>query len=226
MKETGEIAKALAAFQAEMPTVAKGKTADTGAYKYAYADLADVSAAAAPLLTKQGLAFSCCPRRTEAGWEARGILLHTSGQRLTASLPIGGNTAQALGSSLTYARRYLYGSMTGLVTEKDDDGAAASKAPAKKAARVKATPADDPWQDTPPREPGDRQVSGDQLKKIGAQMRELNITDRKAALLYVKDVIGREVESRNDLTRSEASKVIEALIKDAEQPFPSEEPGS
>lgn len=92
------------------------------------------------------------------------------------------------------------------------------------AERIKATPEDDPFYDQPPREPGDRQISKDQLKKLGAQMREAGITDREKALLYVSDVIGREVASRNDLTRSEASKVIEALTRDLEQPFPQEAP--
>ena len=221
MTETGEIAKALAAFQAEMPTVSKSKTADTGAYKYAYADLADVSAVAAPLLSKQGLAFSCCPRRTEAGWEARGILLHTSGQRLAASLPIGGNSAQALGSSLTYARRYLYGAMTGLVTEKDDDGAAASRrAPEQKADQLKALQIDEPWYDTPKRSGGDRQVTADQLKKMHATFSDLGITDREKRLLYANDVLGLEgdkaLTTSNDLSRSQASRVIEALVRDFE----------
>lgn len=91
------------------------------------------------------------------------------------------------------------------------------------AERVTSTPPDDPWQDAAPRDPGERQVSTEQLKKIGAQMRDLGMTDRDLALAYVKDVIGREVGSRNDLTRAEAHAVIEALIKDAEQPFPTGE---
>ena len=39
---------------------------------------------------------------------------------------------QGAGSALTYARRYALGCMTGLVTELDDDGNAASHAPAGK----------------------------------------------------------------------------------------------
>ena len=50
-----------------------------------------------------------------------------------------------------------------------------------------------------------------QIKKMGAQMRELGMSDRDIALAYVKDLIGREIESRSDLTREEASKVIDAL---------------
>ena len=53
-----------------------------------------------------------------------------------------------------------------------------------------------------------------QLAKIGAAMRDLHITDRDNALVYVSDVIGRTVESRSDLTKTEAGKVIEALDAD------------
>lgn len=126
------LAAALAEFQAEMPTVHKGKTATVptktgGSYKYTYADLADVTAAATPVLTKHGLSFSAQPRRTEQGdYELEGVLLHSSGERETGSLPIFGRTAQEIGSSLTYGRRYLLGCLTGIVTDDDDDAATAN----------------------------------------------------------------------------------------------------
>jgi len=84
------------------------------------------------------------------------------------------------------------------------------------AERVKATPPDDPWLDAPVVEPGARQVSKDQLKKMHASFGDLNITERDARLLYASDVVGRTLTSSNDLTRAEASRVIEALVKDAE----------
>jgi hypothetical protein len=129
----GSIEAALIAFQAEMPVVGKNQTAEIptkngGTYSYTYADLADVSAAAMPLLTRHGLAFTCCPRGTERGYELTGVLLHVSGGRIEGSLPLHGNTPQDIGSALTYARRYLLGCMTGIVTDNDDDGRAAQGA--------------------------------------------------------------------------------------------------
>jgi hypothetical protein len=123
----GSVEAALIAFQAEMPVVGKNQTATVpmkqgGSYSYTYADLADVTAAATPLLTRHGLAFSCCPRATERGYELVGVLLHVSGTRIEGALPLHGNTAQDIGSSLTYMRRYLLGCMTGIVTDNDDDG--------------------------------------------------------------------------------------------------------
>lgn len=133
------LASALVDFQAEMPTVAKGQTATIpgkdgrAGYSYKYADLADVSAAALPLLTKHGLAFTCQPRQTpNGGYELAGVLRHLDGETIEGALPLNGRTPQEMGSSLTYMRRYLLGCLTGLVTDEDDDGAGAqNSAPAK-----------------------------------------------------------------------------------------------
>ena len=56
-----------------------------------------------------------------------------------------------------------------------------------------------------------------QMKMMGALMREVGLSDRDAVLQYVSGVIGREVESRNDLTKPEAGKVIDALTELAAQ---------
>lgn len=122
-----DLETALAAFQAEMPTVNKGKTADTGKYRYKYADIADVTEAVMPLLSKHGLSFSVTPAAAGDGYEIVGILMHESQSgRLSGALPLFGRTSQEIGSSITYARRYLLGCLTGVVTDDDEDGAAAS----------------------------------------------------------------------------------------------------
>jgi hypothetical protein len=129
---TAKLAEALVAFQSEMPTVHKGKTATVptkagGQYRYTYADLADVSATATPLLVKHGLSFSARPRRVEDGsYEIAGVLRHISGEFDEGALPLYGRTAQEIGSSITYARRYLLGCMTGIVTDDDEDGQVAT----------------------------------------------------------------------------------------------------
>lgn len=68
----------------------------------------------------------------------------------------------------------------------------------------------------PPQDPD--AITAAQLKKIGAAMRELGITAREHALSYVADVIGHTVDSRNELSKDEASQVIEALTFDLQQP--------
>lgn len=129
----GSIEAALVAFQADMPVIPKTHTANVptkngGTYSYTYADLADVTAAVIPLLNRHGLVFSACPRGTDRGYELVGKLIHVSGATIEGSLPLHGNTPQDIGSALTYARRYLLGCMTGIVTEDDDDGASAQGA--------------------------------------------------------------------------------------------------
>lgn len=202
----GALAKALAAFQAEMPTVTKNHTAtvksDKGSYSYTYAGLADVSEAAMPLLAKHGLSFSTLP----SGQALVGMLLHESGESLTASLPINGATPQQIGSSLTYMRRYLLGCMTGVVTDDDDDGQQAQQA------ATKRKPAQRQQAATPP--PEGNEITAAQLAKIGALMNELGIKERAEALGYVASQVGRQVESRNDLSRSEAHTLIDALEAD------------
>lgn len=79
-----------------------------------------------------------------------------------------------------------------------------------------------PVEDDPEPEPEDQpdaaehdDVTSAQLKKIGTLMSMLGMTVRADALVYVNDVIGREVTSRNDLTKDEASRVIDSLERDA-----------
>lgn len=126
----GGLARALVAVQAALPVVQKSKTATVptrtgGSYSYTYADLADVTAAAMPLLTANGLAFTCLGRAGEKGYELVGTLLHVSGEKIEGSLPLHGNDAQAIGGAITYMRRYLLGCMIGIVTDDDADGRAA-----------------------------------------------------------------------------------------------------
>lgn len=61
------------------------------------------------------------------------------------------------------------------------------------------------------REPEPAGVTSAQLKKMGAAMREVGLTERQPALDFVAGAIGREVSSRNDLTKDEATRVIDAL---------------
>ena len=88
--------------------------------------------------------------------------------------------------------------------------------------RGEVAPAPKVASDAPPL-PGDEPdpdgITAAQLKKIGALMREAGITDRTEALDLVSSVIGRDIETRNDLTKSEAHTLIEHL-----EAVPSAEP--
>lgn len=88
------------------------------------------------------------------------------------------------------------------------------KATAKRAAAPEPPEPDaEPIAGTIEREDDGDQVTRLQLTKIAAQMGDLGITDRDEALAYVADVIERPIESRNELTRAEASRLIEHMAR-------------
>lgn len=127
----GSLAAALASFQAELPRIKKDRTATVptktgGQYSYDYADLSDVSAQVMPLLAKHGLSFTAFPTIFGASFVLRYELLHKSGERLGGEYPLGkiDTTPQAVGSAITYARRYCLCAVTGVAPDDDDDAAA------------------------------------------------------------------------------------------------------
>lgn len=144
-EQVNDLMVAFAEAQAEFPVIAKSKTAviEKGAtrYTYKYADLADVQRNINPVLKKHGLAFMTIP----TGGRLVGRLVHAStGQYVEGDLGIiapGEKTnVQALGSALTYERRYIMAAMLGLSLDEDDDGSAASDDAPR---RQRPAPADD-----------------------------------------------------------------------------------
>lgn len=128
------LAAALAKLQTQLPRIAKSETAKVvsqkGSYSYTYAGLADISAQVLPLLGAVGLAFTAKPTYDDNGrYVLLCRLLHVSGEfdEGVYLLPTSG-TPQALGSAITYGRRYLLCAMVGVAPEEDDDGAAAEAA--------------------------------------------------------------------------------------------------
>ncbi|HEY3559714.1 MAG TPA: hypothetical protein VGL05_19730 [Kribbella sp.] len=57
----------------------------------------------------------------------------------------------------------------------------------------------------------DEPITDAQTRKMAVAMKAAGITDRQDALDYVMSVIGRDVTSRKELTKTEASQVIDAL---------------
>lgn len=66
-------------------------------------------------------------------------------------------------------------------------------------------------------EPEPDAITQAQQRKMGALMREAGLTERGPAIAYVNSLIGREVESRNQLSKAEAGTVIDALEAEAQQ---------
>lgn len=95
-----------------------------------YADLGAVCELVKPVLAKYGLAWIQCPATIQDNSVTIvATLVHQSGGSIdySTSVPLGDKrTAQALGSAITYGRRYQMKAVFGLA-DRDDDGEAASK---------------------------------------------------------------------------------------------------
>jgi hypothetical protein len=122
------LATALAAFQAEMPHVGKGNSANAGTYTYSYADLADITKSVMPVMAKHGLSFSAKPTLNEDGkFVLEYVLRHAQGGRDVGQYPLPtSGTPQQVGSAISYARRYCFSAVTGVAPDEDDDGRAAA----------------------------------------------------------------------------------------------------
>lgn len=156
-----QIAAALAEAQGELEALTKGKAVEVKAkdggkgYSYKYADLAETLSVCRPKLSAHGIAILQPVVTENRGVEVSTILMHKSGQWVMAKplyMPTAGN-AQAIGSAITYARRYQLLPMVGLAPE-DDDGKQATdqsegwgdRKPAQRPARVpKPAPTADPF---------------------------------------------------------------------------------
>lgn len=123
-----EISKALAAVQAEMkPAI---NNAINPYFNSEYADYEAVKDAAQPYLTKNKLAVIHVPWVQDGRMYLECVVLHESGQWISGMYPVNPvkNDPQSIGAAVTYAKRYSFSAMVGVVTkDDDDDGNAATK---------------------------------------------------------------------------------------------------
>ncbi len=140
-----DLAAALAKAQSAMTAVGKANQvtikSDKGAYSYAYADLGAVLDMLRKPLSDNGLSLLQSPTVTERAVEVETMLLHVSGQwtSCTIAMAIASHDPKAIGSAITYGRRYGT-CLVGAVTDEDDDGERAGK----RTPETKRTPAQSP----------------------------------------------------------------------------------
>lgn len=120
------LAAALAKAQGAIPN--PKKDTENPFFKSKYADLAAVWDAARPHLSANGLSFIQMPSAEGNKVTVTGKLLHASGEWIESSISGLAKDAspQAIGSCITYLRRYQLSAMLGIAAEADDDGNAAS----------------------------------------------------------------------------------------------------
>ena len=122
----GQLAAALAIVQGKMKASAKGRV--NPFFKSRYSTLEDVWDCARALLSENGLAVIQTLGNSPEGVSITTILAHKSGESVsgTFTVPVAKRDAQAFGSAATYARRYAFAAMVGVVPDEDDDGNAAT----------------------------------------------------------------------------------------------------
>ena len=136
--DVGELFTALAKAQAEFVEMDRDAQVKFDNRMFKYATLAEVLASVRPALNKYGLA----------------LLQPFDGDKVTTILALGATrievdvllpnwaNVQALGSALTYVKRYQLKSMLGVNDGEDDDGLTASGSDKKAEPRPRATPPD------------------------------------------------------------------------------------
>jgi hypothetical protein len=128
-EQINELAAALAKAQSEL----EGAKADSENpfFKSKYADLASVWEALRKPLSKNGLSVSQCLEHQEGKTILTSLLMHSSGQFISSSMPVISEKPgpQAMGSAISYARRYSLAALTG-VYQADDDAEGAHGRPA------------------------------------------------------------------------------------------------
>lgn len=203
------LAAAVVAAWADLGNVTKRRSADTGSYQYDYADLGDVLDTARPTLAAHDLAL-LQPVEREAGGPLRvgTWLVHASGAVLRFTFEAtAGATPQAIGSSITYARRYCGTAALGIATEgADDDGRAASTPPSAPP-RARHTTASRKASASTIAEAGPRRTA-----QAMALFGRLGLADRDDRLQVTSAILGRPVDSWSNTTPTEQLRVIAELI--------------
>ena len=121
-----KLASALSKAQSEMKGAEKKSI--NPFFNSGYADLHTVIESSFPHLTKNGLSVIQGNESKPGEFFVTTMLLHESGQWIKSKLkmPIEKVTAQSIGSTITYGRRYGLSAITG-IAQYDDDGNVASQ---------------------------------------------------------------------------------------------------
>ena len=134
--------KELALALSKTQSILKGALKDSNNpfFKSKYADLASVWDACREPLAANGLSVVQMPcNDTPDSVALETILMHTSGQWISSvfSMPVSKHDAQAVGSAITYARRYALAAVVGIAPEDDDGNLASGKSETAKPAYSK-----------------------------------------------------------------------------------------
>lgn len=126
VKKHENLVAALAAFQADLPTVSLDST--NPHFKSKFTSLGNLTTTVFPKLAEHGLVYSATSSvRDDGRMIVKAQLLHEgSDDWLDAEFPVTQTDPQKIGSAVSYYRRYGLAMLTGVVADQDDDGNVAS----------------------------------------------------------------------------------------------------
>ncbi len=221
----GKLASALSKAQAMMETARKDAT--NPHLRNRYADLASCWSACRKPLGDNGLAVTQLTETVSAGAvKITSILLHESGEWIRSELTVpaegnkGINPAQAMGSAISYGRRYGLSALVGISAD-DDDGTASGmpqgQQPARQQNRTQGQ--QNSQRQQPERQTLQGQPQGGDMA-TEAQIKAIHTISKRQgvdARQYAIHRLGREIGSLKEATRHEAGQLIDLLNKEQQQ---------
>lgn len=193
--DIGALAKALAAAQGEMKNAAKDGT--NPHFNSSFATLASVRDVVHGPLSKNGLALTQHPSADGNVVTVRTLLLHEVGGWLSTEITANAKDAgpQAIGSAISYLRRYSLAALCGVAQEDDDGEAAGKAAPAQRAKPKAERGASPPSEDSRP-------ISTPQREFLEKLLKSHVVTEQERAKM---------LKAMTAMTRDRATAAIEKL---------------
>lgn len=211
------LTSALALALADLDEPHKAGKANTGTYGYTYLTLPDLSRAVRRAFAAHGLAFTQAVTVVDGGVEVVTRVLHSSGETWTTGplwMPSAARNPQAIGSAISYARRYQLAALVGLSGSDDDDGAHASGAEPQPQAAVVPARKGKPGGSAPAPPPAVKsRMTVSQRRLLWKQARSKGYGDKVELAGLAAGTLNVPLEQvdLSELTIDQASALIDAL---------------
>lgn len=207
-KAISEFNRAFAEAQAEIPPIPKDKVVynKDGSVRYRYASLDTILDTVRPILTRHGFSILFKTACNDKSVTVTCILRHIGGHEeetsFTAPIDPSSNMTeiQKYGAALSYAKRYALSSLLGITADEDTDANIETEISDVTVTETKTTQENGNGKDN--------MATEKQIAKIQVLLKDM---PRERRLALVSEIIGRPITSAKDLTRKEASTIIDAL---------------
>jgi hypothetical protein len=220
-----ELAAALSKVQGAIGIAVKDST--NPFFKSRYADLASVWDACREHLAANKLAVTQLPTNAESGRVAMTtVLMHASGEWIATecSVKLVKDDPQAVGSALTYLRRYMLSAIVGIVADDDDGNHASGRQAASANGHVPPAIANRTYPSPPKHASTDKgdayeppePISADTQSRIWSALSLLKMGWTLDVTERASKVIGRQIaptETLEHLSEEEGRKLANALCK-------------